>query len=141
MGISALVLALAGVSSVRANSGQGASQPVAPDSGFAPTHIVAGPNADLLKQAYVALSRADHDYKGHRAKAMGHVKEAGKLLGVELGGEGAGHEKQWVSDDQMKEGRRLLEQVRTNLTGSEHKRVLKQVGNAIEEVDAALAIK
>src|SRR5580658_8768707 len=54
----------------------------------------------LLSQAYSALSRADHDYHGHRARAMKLIEHAAKELGFSLSGDGHGHEGQITSDDQ-----------------------------------------
>ena len=93
--------------------------------------------ADLLSQAYTALARADHDYKGHRVSAMKHVQAAAKLLGVSIKGEGKGHEKQFVSDEQLRTAQKLLEQARAGLTG----KPLKHVNQALEQISTALAIK
>jgi hypothetical protein len=65
--------------------------------------LVAGPSpaAGLLVQAYTTLGQADHDYKGHRVAAMKQIEAAAKLLGVNVRGDGKGHEKQGVSDAQL----------------------------------------
>jgi hypothetical protein len=91
----------------------------------------------LLQQAYAALERADHDYKGHRIEAMKHVEAAGKLLGLNLRGDGKGHEKQGVSDEQLRIAQGLLEQARSGLTG----KPLKRVNRAIAQLNIALSIK
>ena len=57
--------------------------------------------AALLTEAYADLDRADHDYKGHRIKAMEQIDRAGKVLKLNLRGDGHGHEKQGVSDEQL----------------------------------------
>lgn len=44
----------------------------------------------MLREAYDILARADHDYKGHRAKAMHEIEAAGKLIGMNVKGEGKG---------------------------------------------------
>jgi hypothetical protein len=36
--------------------------------------------AEALREAYMLLSAANHDYNGHRGKAMAHLQEAVKLL-------------------------------------------------------------
>ena len=101
--------------------------------------LSAGPVAagDLLQQAYTTLEQADHDYKGHRIAAMKQIEAAGKLLGVNLRGDGKGHEKQGVSDQQLRTAQALLEQARPGLTG----RPLKHVNRALKQLNIALSIK
>ena len=100
--------------------------------------LLAGPgSAELLKQAYIALGRADHDYKGHRLEAMKHVEAAGKEMGLEMHGEGKGHEKQWVSDDQLREAKGLLEQALPGLAG----KAAQHTKKAIEQINASLNVK
>lgn len=91
----------------------------------------------LLQQAYTALERADHNYKGHRVAAMKQIEAAGKLLGVTIGGGGKGHEKQWVSDEQLRTAQGLLEQAVPGLTG----KPLKHVNRAMKDLNIALSIK
>ena len=40
----------------------------------------------LLQQAYQILEKADHDYKGHRIKAMREIESVARLMGVNLHG-------------------------------------------------------
>jgi hypothetical protein len=94
-------------------------------------------SGSLLQQAYTALERADHDYKGHRVAAMKQIEAAGKLVGVTIGGGGKGHEKQWVSDEQLRTAKGLLEQARSGLSG----KPLKHINRAIKDLDIALSIK
>jgi hypothetical protein len=91
----------------------------------------------LLRQAYAALEVADHDYKGHRAEAMKQIHEAGKVLGITIKGEGKGHEKQVVSDNQLRQAQQLLEQSRSALSG----KALQHVEAAIKQITTALSIK
>jgi hypothetical protein len=91
----------------------------------------------LLTQAYVALASADHDYKGHRAAAMKHVEDAAKVLGVNVRGDGHNHEKQGVSDEQLRTANGLLEQARPALKGKS----LHHVNRALKEISTALKIK
>jgi hypothetical protein len=95
------------------------------------------PAGDLLQQAYTTLEQADHDYKGHRVAAMKQIEAAGKLLGLNLRGDGKGHEKQGISDDQLRTARALLEQARAGMTG----KPLRHVNRAIKQLDIALSIK
>ena len=92
----------------------------------------------LLSQAYAALSVADHDYQGHRVKAMKHIEVAAKVLGVTLGGNGTGHEPQATSDQQLRTAQGLLQQA---LAGGPRPRVQKQINLALTELSTALSIK
>jgi hypothetical protein len=92
---------------------------------------------DLLRQAYVNLSEADHDYKGHRADAMKQIEEAAKLLGVKLKGDGKDREKQGVSDDHLRVADNLLNEAKGGLSGKPLAHVLK----AEKQISVALKIK
>ena len=93
----------------------------------------------LLEQAYTALHQADHDYKGHRVAAMKQIEAAAKLLGTPIPreGQGKGHEKQVVSDTQLRTAQGLLEQAKTGLSG----KPLNHVQKALEEIAMALKVK
>ena len=97
----------------------------------------AASSGDLLVQAYTTLEVADHDYKGHRKAAMKQIEAAAAILGVSLKVDGKGHEKQVVSDTQLKTAQGLLEQARAGLSG----KALKHVDNAIKQISVALSIK
>jgi hypothetical protein len=94
-------------------------------------------NVALLEQAYTALAQADHDYKGHRAKAMKHIEQAVNELGGKIKGDGKGREPQATSDAQLRAAKGLLQQAVPNLSG----KALRHVNNAIKEIDEALAVK
>jgi hypothetical protein len=102
-------------------------------------NLMAGPasSGDLLRQAYTALAQADHDYKGHRIKAMHHIEAAGKSLGVAVRGDGKGHEKQGESDAQLRTAQGLLQQASAGLSG----KPLRLVNKALAELSTALSIK
>lgn len=91
----------------------------------------------LLQQAYSNLAQADHDYKGHRVKAMKHIEKAAAELGGKISGDGKGHEPQGTSDAQLRTAKSLLEKAVPNLSG----KALRQVNEAIKEIDEALAVK
>ena len=93
-------------------------------------------NLTLLDDAYATLAHADHDYKGHRVKAMKQIEAAVKELGGKISGKGRGHEPQGTSDAQLRAARVLLQQT-TGLSG----KALKHVDNAIAQINTALAIK
>jgi hypothetical protein len=92
----------------------------------------------LLSQAYAALAVADHDYQGHRVRAMKHIEVAAKVLGVTLGGNGTGHEPQATSDQQLRTAQGLLQQA---LVPGLRPRVQKQINLALTELTTALTIK
>ena len=94
-------------------------------------------SGDLLVQAYAVLEKADHDYNGHRIAAMKQIEAAGKLSGVNVRGDGKGHEKQGISDEQLRTAKGLLEQAQGGLTG----RAKKHVNKAIGDLSTALKIK
>jgi hypothetical protein len=95
----------------------------------------------LLAEAYADLDRADHDYKGHRIKAMKQIEEAGKELKLHLGGDGRGHEKQGVSDEQLAAAEGVLSKIKGELAGEKHSKVLHHVNEALEHLHTALKIK
>jgi hypothetical protein len=91
--------------------------------------------------AFHLLKKADHDYAGHRAKAMGEVEAAGRDLGLDLKGDLDDHERQWKSDDQLIEARRLLREARNKLEREDRDRVAGHLDGAIAQIDAALNVK
>ena len=95
----------------------------------------------LLADAYITLERADHDYKGNRVKAMEQIEAAGKLLKLNLRGDGHGHEKQGVSDEQLRAAEGILNQIKAELTEKKHSAVLKHVNKALAHIATALKIK
>jgi len=102
-------------------------------------HLFAAPSysGGLLIQAYATLEMADHDYKGHRVAAMKQIEAAGKLVSVNIHGDGKVHEKQGVSDEQLRAAQGLLEQARAGLGG----KALAHVNRAINQLSIALKIK
>jgi hypothetical protein len=91
----------------------------------------------LLDQAYTLLSSANHDYKGHRIRAMHAIKAAARELGATLSGEGKGGENQQSSDAQLRSAQSLLQQAVTGLVG----RPQRHVAEAIKQLNIALTIK
>jgi len=94
--------------------------------------------AGLLRQAYGLLSLADHDYQGHRARAMKQIEVAAKHLGVALRGDGKGHEAQATSDAQLRSAQSLLAQASNGLKPGQG---LAHVKLAITQLNVALAIR
>jgi hypothetical protein len=94
-----------------------------------------------VAHAFHLLQKADHDYAGHRAKAMAEVEIAGRSLKLELGGEIPDRERQWKSDEQMAEARRLLREARDKLEKRDRDIVADHIDTAVKEIDIALAVK
>ena len=97
--------------------------------------------AELLREAYQILERADHDYKGHRHAAMHQIEEAAKHLGVHLQGDGKGKEPQAVSDAQLRDAKAKLEQAHGMVKGHKNGKVPEHINHAIRQLDIALSIK
>ena len=93
--------------------------------------------AGMLREAYGLLSVADHDYKGHRIKAMKEIEVAAKHLGISLRGDGKGHERQGTSDAQLRAAAALLQQAGGGLRGHG----LEHIKLACEQLNVALAIR
>ncbi|MGD0412278.1 MAG: hypothetical protein ABSC18_11310 [Verrucomicrobiota bacterium] len=97
-----------------------------------------GTEAGLLRQAYGLLSLADHDYQGHRARAMKQIEVAAQHLGITLRGDGKGHETQATSDAQLRNAQALLVQASGGLKPGQG---LAHVKLAIAQLNVALAIR
>jgi hypothetical protein len=94
-----------------------------------------------LTQAYSTLATADHDYHGHRAKAMHAIKKAAKMMGQKLGGDGKGKEQQTLSDSQLKGVQGMLQKVKGSVSGGKQQRVVQHLNEAIHELTVALSVK
>ena len=95
--------------------------------------------AGMLHRAYHILATGDHDYKGHRAKAMHAVEAAAKLLGLDLHGDYKEHEVQVLSDDKLREAKGLIANVLLNAEVKGQPHVTKHLNKAIDEINAGLA--
>ena len=80
-------------------------------------------NLATLDDAYATLVHADHDYKGHRAKAMKQVELAVQELGGKISGHGKVREPQAASDAQLRSAEGLLQQASGGLSGKALKHV------------------
>jgi hypothetical protein len=96
-----------------------------------------------VTQAYKLLAQADHDYDGHRAKAMKHLSQAGRVLGVMLKGDGRNPNQQQVSSDELlKQAQTMLQKMgASGVSGNRHTRAMTHVQNAMSELNTALSIK
>ena len=107
----------------------------------APLVRLGGGEVATLEQAYATLEMADHDYKGHRVKAMKAIEAACKLLGTDISGRGRGRERQAISDEQLRQVLATIEQVRGSLAAAgTQPRVVKHLDVAINQLSTALSI-
>jgi hypothetical protein len=122
---------------------------------------------ELLRKAYILLAGGNHDYDGHRVKAMGAVREGGKILDESIMKHGSQklkaavsrgreltaaadlaakktpimHERQAASDTQLVKAAEVLAELRPALAKNNQKVVLGHVDRAISEIKIALAIR
>jgi hypothetical protein len=97
------------------------------------------------------LQSADHDYDGHRVRAIHHLTSALHHLGSTSaggggGGQGTGGLSQQASDAILQEARTSLHSIHAQLssktaTGAHHGSARGAVSNAIRELDTALRIR
>ncbi|MGB7768818.1 MAG: hypothetical protein WBN22_08195 [Verrucomicrobiia bacterium] len=95
--------------------------------------------AGMLHRAYRILATGDHDYKGHRVKAMHQVEAAAKLLGLDLAGDAKGGKPQILSDDKLREARGLLGKVLESAEVKGQPRISKHITEAINQINDALS--
>jgi hypothetical protein len=96
--------------------------------------------AGMLHRAYHILATGDHDYRGHRARAMHQVEAAAKLLGLDLSGDLKDREKQVLSDDKLREASGLISDVLASAEVKNQKRVTKHLTDAINQINIALSV-
>lgn len=96
--------------------------------------------AQMLHQAYKILATGDHDYKGHRAKAMHAVEAAAKILNMDLSGDRKNKTPQILSDDKLREAQGLIRSVRNSAEVKDQERVTRHLDEAIAQIDIALGI-
>jgi len=97
--------------------------------------------AGMLQNAYLILATGDHDYKGHRVKAMHQIEAAAKLLGLNLGGDAKDRQPQPLSDAKLREAQGLLQNVLGAAEVKNQVRVTKHINNAINQINIALSIR
>ena len=96
---------------------------------------------DGLRKAYLNLVAGNHDYKGHRAKALKHVEAAGQALGLNIAGDGKAHSQQKNSDTDLNAAKAALQSVLEIAKTQGQPQLEKNVTAAIKEIDTALKIK
>jgi hypothetical protein len=94
-----------------------------------------------LRSAYMILVMADHDYKGHRIRAMREIEKACDILGTDIRGDGKGHENQGASDQQLRQAGQMLEQALSMAQSQGNQKVVNHINNAIKQLNTALSIK
>ena len=97
--------------------------------------------AGMLHRAYRILATGDHDYKGHRVKAMHQIEAAAKLLGMDLAGDLKDRQPQALSDDKLREAQGLLQNVLGAAEVKSQKRITKHITEAINQITTALTIR
>ena len=88
-----------------------------------------------LRHAYWILEQADHDYAGHRGKAMEEIRRAGRIMGLDLKGDGYGGQRPHWSDALLREARKNLQNIVEESGGEEHKHIrlaIKEIAHALE---------
>jgi hypothetical protein len=97
--------------------------------------------AGMLQSAYLILATGDHDYKGHRVRAMHQIEAAAKLLGMNLSGDAKDKQPQPLSDAKLREAQGLLQNVLGAAEVKNQKRVTKHITEAINQINVALSIR
>jgi len=97
--------------------------------------------AQMLRSAYIILATGDHDYKGHRVKAMHQVEAAADLLGMNVRGDAKDRQPQPLSDAKLREAQGLLQNVLGSAEVKSQKRISKHIIEAINQINAALSIR
>jgi hypothetical protein len=98
-------------------------------------------DVQTLTQAYSTLASADHDYHGHRIKAMQAIKKAARMMGQKITGDGHNKEQQALSDAQLKGVQGQLQKVRGTVSGGKQQVVVGHINEAIHHLTEALSIK
>jgi hypothetical protein len=142
--VAALVTAFACSPNLRATTIPPATTPGDPtmtQGGFATVAFRDSAEANMLRNAYQILATGDHDYKGHRVRAMHAVERAGKLLGIDLAGDLKDRQPQPLSDDKLREAQGLIAQVLGAAEVKNQKRITKHLNVAVNEINTALTVR
>jgi hypothetical protein len=91
-----------------------------------------------LVHAYYLVKTANNDYGDHKGAALHHMEVAAHQLGMDLKGGVSERERQWKSDEQMREADRLLHDARNKMEEHDRTRVADHLENAIKNIDKAL---
>jgi hypothetical protein len=97
--------------------------------------------AKMLRDAYAILATGDHDYKGHRVRAMHAVERGAKLLGMDVAGDLKDRTPQALSDEKLRQAQGLLTQVLGSAEVKNQKRVVKNLNEALNQISTALSVR
>ena len=120
---------------------QTSSSSVAVQNQFQTVAFSDSAEAGMLQNAYLILATGDHDYKGHRVRAMHQIEAAAKLLGVTLSGDAKDKQPQPLSDAKLREAQGLLQNVLGAAEVKNQERVTKHITNAVNQINTALSIR
>jgi hypothetical protein len=126
---------------VKISTSQTAGVFVADQNEFQPMAFSDSAEARKLHRAYHILATGDHDYKGHRVKAMHAVEATAKLLGLDLSGDLKDKEPQPLSDEKLREASGLISEVIASAEVKDQKRITKHLDEAVKQINVALSIK
>jgi hypothetical protein len=133
-----LVLATFGVLLVATLDAPAVARPE-PDGLTASDEMTIEGERATLRQAYVYLEAGDHDYHGHRIKALRAVGAACHALGWKAKGDGKNRENQNFSDNLLGSARGLLVNVLSHAEAKKQGQVIGHLRKAIQEIDSAIA--
>lgn len=145
--IAALATALTAGTTVRAMTpAMSAAGTASLATGFGPNSFEAvaftdSAEASMLRQAYKILATGDHNYKGHRVKAMHQVEAAAKILGMDIAGDLKDRTPQLLSDARLREANGLIRSVRNSAEVKDQDRVTRHLDAAIAQIDTALGTR
>ena len=97
-----------------------------------------GQEIGLIEQALNTLAMADHDYKGHRVRAMHAMEAALKLLGTDVADHGSGKQTQSVSDAEMRAAQHEVARAATIASSNGQTAVVDHLETAVDEIGKAL---
>jgi len=100
-----------------------------------------GTEVGQLRQAYAILAKADHDYKGHRVRAMHAVEAACDALGQDIRGDGKDVEPQPTSDEELRQAQQIIQGVESEATSNKQPRIARHLERAVNEINIALSVK
>lgn len=139
--VGVLATALSCGTSIRANAASATplvGSPGASQDGFQFVEFRNSAEAEMLRRAYRILATGDHDYDGHRVKAMHEIEAAGKLLDMDLGGDLKDRTPQALSDDKLLDAKGLIVQVQGAAEVKDQKKITRHLTEAIHQIDTAL---
>ncbi len=129
--------------------------------------VLEAKEVEALKVAYLLVAGGNHDYDGHRAKAMGQIEAAGKILDIDVLKHGDAKQKydalvedkivaraktavkvtptlhmaQAKSDAQLNHAGKMLLEVRAAAANTKQTKVVGHLDAAIKELNVALKIR